>query len=429
MIIKAPAVYLTACTRIANLYINDYNTQIIDGKPRANGEKLKLVHKTVFANIIWEYLPYTLEILKEGNGKLNSTNLPRLETNNVILGKRVGVCKETVRRAKKRLKKAGMILEDIWKGSESDYLLILNPLLLAIYDEKNADFKPKLYRTEIENIKVSTATKCRPLSIHIKDTSNNKKTTNSDLIIRMCVPRFVKDTRKDTQNGNTPKQTKPTIPSIQNSIKKTDYEKEMHRAQSEVDKHKHKLATEIVELYMKIVLSIRGLTANFGNTKAAIEEIENNYFKTNNAVTINTLADKYKESIRLSARYAEKNPNYHPYFPAQHFNPENLKNGVRTAVKWVNENIQFKVNKATKKEIRVKEENLRKQKEESIKMGYVPAPEKKIQTQMTDYQKLEKAKAAYYQNPGSENYGLCLNYVYQHIPHMIGDFMNSIKTI
>ena len=431
MILKSPAVDLKFCNQIANLYINDYNDQIIDGKPRKSRDKLKLIHKTVFSNIIWRYLPYVNKRIEEGNYKLESTNLPRLELNNVALAKQLHVCSETVGRAKKRLLKAGMILKDIYRGSESDYILILNPLLLVIYDQYNADFKAKLYRTEIEHIKVSSATKCHPLSIHKKDTNNNLKTQNTVYKIKMCVPRLVKDTKKDTKNGNTPKQHKPIIPPTQNSIKKTSYEEKMHEGQSKIENMKRNVAKRMIALYISLVLGLKGLEKDTypGNESIAEEWIINEFLVSNNAVNIRSLESNMDLAIRKAARYAKKIPEYQAYFPAQYFNPNNTKNGIRKALSWVKNDAEHKTKQDNKKKTDAENERKRRVKEEYLKMGYVPAPPKITQTQLTDNEKLIKAITAYNQNPGVENYGLVANYVYQHIPHMIGNFMSSIKTI
>jgi len=68
---------------------------------------------------------------------LKRGELPTLRTSNGALAKEFGVCRTTIKNARKRMEKAGLVVYKCWHGSSAPYELWINPLVLYFSDAKN----------------------------------------------------------------------------------------------------------------------------------------------------------------------------------------------------------------------------------------------------------------------------------------------------
>ena len=160
-----------------------------------------------------------------------------------------------------------------------------------------------------------------------------------------------------------------------------------------------------------------------GERLNAIEIIENLYLTPSSHFKLMSLKREYIDRIKLAHRFKKKRGDlYQSPFPAQYFNPNNLKNGFRKTRSWYNQNIEYKRFKEISKKNKAKAKYL-------LNTDRKQNTDKKLRRTQTEFQKLQIVLKKYNSNPTMDNFHIQLTYMTNNMPTMVEAFLKQINTI
>jgi hypothetical protein len=172
--------YPTAFKALDN-YIDEYNATVAIKTDRLRTGAVMTAKELIRI--------YGISLLKaNGCQEIQVNKLPTLQTNNIQLAKLVKCSSRSIQRHIIKLRKAKIIIEKIFHGSNSNYEVLINPIILLIkqkltVDKTNQDLQQALIQAKQNEAKSSVSNLQKTIC---PDTYSSNTRNINNIIIRVC---------------------------------------------------------------------------------------------------------------------------------------------------------------------------------------------------------------------------------------------------
>ncbi|MCB0632651.1 MAG: hypothetical protein KDD15_23095, partial [Lewinella sp.] len=159
--------------RKSMLLVEDFTTRYNQNKPLR--KQLRACHVALLHRLL---NIQRIAFLKQQSGSVllpYGISLPYFSTNNMYLGKKARCSARTVQNLRRRLREAGLILDEIWHGSKANYEIRLNPEVIFL--GRRGDRRNWISLFEDKEMKVDA---CEAGKAH-QDTETSKKASADPL--------------------------------------------------------------------------------------------------------------------------------------------------------------------------------------------------------------------------------------------------------
>jgi hypothetical protein len=401
--------HFQAITNLYDSFAAGYNAIVKEA--HKNGDRsaqpLRAPHRALFLDIVHlasGQMNRNAYCFKDTAGLIAHTAMEpySVHTNRVALAKRTKKSESAIYRQILRLADAGVIVQKIGHGTQHDFELLINPLLLPISDHFNEQFDPleAIHAfTQLQAFPDGLRAKCTPKGKRQEHLKNELITVN---IVKESAPPTLYNEHNENIYRNTGRRSEvsekindfPPAPAAAPKTPdevRTSYAEKMRRAEEQQTERIGRFAVMFVEYLIRVLFATHNIYK--GERQRAYEVAQYYFRECQTTEQCNVAMFHYQKRIDMVAKYIKrKNFDFSHIYPARYLDPDNTACGFEVTKKWL------------KKE-----------------QAYTEM-RKRIKLRRKDEAILQNALTRLYQQPTLGNYMQLQSYIHNYAPDKINDF-------
>ena len=397
---------------IINLYDSfsaAYNNMVSDAKVNNESDKqpLRAAHRALFIDLVHlakGQMSRNIYVFRDARSLLTMSAMEpySLHTNRRELAERSKKSEISIYRQLMRLIDAGIIVKKIGHGTQRNFELLINPLIMPVSDLENEHFDPIkaiINFTDLCGFPSTLRSKCTPYRYKQEHFNNTEIPVNKPEQKKESATPINNNEHIENTYGNTGRTAEGTASEINDFHTGKNYAEKMRMQEERAITRTKRFSVILVEYMLRVLFSTHNIYPAERKNAYGVAEY---YFRELHTEQQCAVAmEHYRQRIDMAGRYLDNHPefSFKNIYPSAYLNPQNTRCGFDTTRKWVKQQEKYRAMKREAKALRT---------EQSI---------------------FDNAITRWHQSHTLENYMKISSYVKTRIPSRIVDFNAAVACV